>query len=245
MRIGTSRLVALSALAVLLGQGVASALVVAAYGFDADLLLADGALVERGLGTAHLLRWGGLIDMLGYLALIPVVVYMYGLHASRGVATRVVALCGLSFSLVGASGAVVLASAGAWLLETPVANPEALAAARIAFGTLESAVVVGLWGTLELLLLGIWFIAAGRDTQGANRLVGYAALVAGIGCLGYALRTALAGHPPLPIAGPLDIAIIAAIGLLPVWLLWFALRLWRGEPVAAASSGARSVRSAE
>jgi hypothetical protein len=240
VRIDADRLVALSALTVLIGQSVASLLVAAAYGFDANLLLADGALVERRLGTADLLRWGSLIDMLGYLALVPVVAYVYGMRPRPGTGTRVVAVCGLSFALVGASGAVLLASAGAWLLEAPTANPEGLATARVVYGTLENAVVVGLWGTLELLLLGIWFVGVGRDTLGTNRLVGYIAAVAGIGCLGYALRTAMTGHPPIPFAGPVDIAIAAAIGLLPVWLLWFAFRLWRGEPIAEASSSVRS-----
>jgi len=72
------RLVALSAVAfVVLNNVVASLVILAAHGFDPSLFVADGELVMRDLGTAELLRWGALIDMVGYLCAAPVVLFMY------------------------------------------------------------------------------------------------------------------------------------------------------------------------
>ena len=35
----------------------------------------------------------------------------------------------------------------------------------------------------------------------------------------------------MPFAGPLDVLIMVGVALLPVWVLWFALKAWRGEPI--------------
>lgn len=220
-------LIALAALAFVLLDVTAGMLVIAAYGFDLSNLTDPGALVARQLGTADLLRWGALIDMLGYLALAPVVLYIYERHRAAGLAARVVALSGLGFVLVGAIGAALLGSAGPWLLQTPTTDAQATAAARTAFASLQNVVIVGLWGTLEQLLLAVWLIGSAWWERGQNRAFGYVGIGAGIGALGYALRTGLSGTPPLPIAGPLDVAIVGGIGLLPIWVVWLAVRLMR------------------
>jgi hypothetical protein len=222
-------LIALAALAfVLLNNVIASTLVIAAYGFDLSLFADPGALVGRQLGTADLLRWGALIDLLGYLALAPVVLYMYGRHRDYGLGARLVAFSGLGFVLVGAIGAALLGSAGPWLLQAPTTDAQALAAARTAFASLQTIVVVGLWGTLEQVLLAGWLIGSGWWERAENRAFGYVGAGAGFGALGYALRTGLIGAPPLPIDGPLDVAIMAGVGLLPIWILWLAVRLLKG-----------------
>jgi hypothetical protein len=221
-------LIAFAALAfVLLNIVVASALVIAAFGFDLRNLTDPGALVARQLGTADLLRGGALIDLFGYLAATPVVLYMYGRHAEAGLAARLVALSGLGFVLVGAIGAALLGSAGPWLLQAPTTDAQALAAARTAFASLQNVVIVGLWGTLEQLLLAGWLIGSGWWEREGNRAFGYVGIAAGFGALGYGLRAGLSGAPPLPIAGPLDVAIVVGIGLLPFWMIWLAVRLLR------------------
>jgi hypothetical protein len=231
------KLIALSAVGfVVLNNTIAVLLVFAAYGFDAGLFLADGELATHNLGTAGLMRWGALIDMLGYLCVAPVVVYMYATAPGRGVTERVLALCGLGFVLVGAIGAVLLASAGAWLLESAATGAGGIEAARTAYGALESAVFVGLWGTLELFLLGAWLVGVGRRLVAVSRPFGFAAIVAGVGCLGYSIRSGLTGRPPLPIETAIDIAILACVAFLPIWMLWLALRLARPS-VAPVASG--------
>lgn len=213
--------VALAALAfVVLNIGVASAMVIAAYGFDLQVIGERGALIERGSSPAALLRWGGLIDMLGYLALAPVVLYVH-----RRLGRPLLTAAGLAFTLVGAIGAALLASAGPWLLGAAASGALPTAAARSAFATLENIVFVGLWGALGQLLLGAWLIGTSWVVRTETRAFAYVGVGAGLGAVGYAIRTGVAGQPPLPVTGPLDLAILAGIGLIPVWVTWLAARL--------------------
>jgi len=135
--------------------------------------------------------------------------------------------------LVGAIGAVLLASAGAWLLAAETPDASSREAVRTAYAALENVVGVGLWGTLELLLLGVWFVGVGRMLTAGDRAFGSVAVLAGVGCLAYAVRTGLTGRPPLPIANVFDIAILACVAFLPVWMLWFAFKLARGDGIAS------------
>src|SRR5204862_7716190 len=98
----------------------ASAIFFAVYDFNVGVLAADpGAFPPRGADVADLLRWGMVIDMLAYLALAPVVLHLHSrlmaVVAGRGESTGVVNVLtfgALGFSLVGAIGAALLASAG-------------------------------------------------------------------------------------------------------------------------------------
>src|ERR687891_1366507 len=97
-RFTSPRLVALWAIAfVVLNNVVASLVILAAHGFDPSLFVADGELVMRDLGTAEILRWGALIDMVGYLCVAPVVLFVYA-RQPDGLVARVLALSGLAFS---------------------------------------------------------------------------------------------------------------------------------------------------
>lgn len=216
--------IALAGLAfVVLNNGLASAMVIAAYGFDLQAIAERGALIERGSAPADLLRWGGLIDMVGYLALAPVVV-----HLHRRLGRAAITAAGLAFTLVGAIGAAALASAGPWLLGAAASGTLPTATARAAFATLENLVVVGLWGALGQSLLGTWLIGTSWSMRPDNRALANVGFGAGVGALGYAIRTGLAGQPPLPIASPLDVAILAGIGLVPIWVTWLSLQLALG-----------------
>jgi hypothetical protein len=208
---------------------IASTLVIAAYGFDPALLGARGALVERQLGTAGLLRWGAFIDLLGYLCYAGIVLYF--VRGVAGVGARLAAFAGLSFALGGAIGAAILGTAGAWLLEAPITDQASRHAVRVAFATVENLVIIGVWGTLGLFLLGTWLVWAGVSSRSVSRTFGYVGIASGVGSLAYAVRTGVTGATPVPFSGPLDVLIMFGVGLLPVWVLWFALRVWRGEPL--------------
>ncbi|MEX2548182.1 MAG: hypothetical protein WD830_10400 [Chloroflexota bacterium] len=230
-----SRAIALAALVFLILDALASILVVAAYGFDIALLTDHGALVDKGPAAAGLLRLGGIVDMVGYLALAPVVIYLHGRlrmalpdYLRRLGLAALVTAGGLGFVLVGAIGAVLLGSVGPWLLEAP-ADAATHAAARVQFGALENAVIVGLWGTLELPLLSTWLIGVSWIARAEGRVFAWLGAGAGLGALAYGVRTGLTGDLPLPIAGPFDVLIVAGLGLLGIWVLWLPVRLWRGR----------------
>lgn len=229
--------IAIAALAfLLLNMTLASAMVVAVYDFDLALFTSNGGVIERGPAVAGLLRVATLIDMVGYLALAPVVLYMHGrIRAAVPERLRRLGLpstltfAALGFVIVGAIGAVTLASVGPWLLDASVAGPDAQAVARLQFGALEKFVFVGLWGTLALLMLGTWLVGVNWVLRAEGRPFAWLGAVAGLGALGYAVRSGLTGQTPLPIAGPVDILIVAALGCLPLWALWLSIRLWRGR----------------
>ena len=85
---------------------------------------------------------------------------------------------------------------------------------------------------MELSLFGVWAIGVGwllrREWQ---RFAGLA-LVSGVGMVASGVRTGLTGRTLGEVSGPLDLVILlvifAAVGLFFFWLLWLAVRLWRG-----------------
>jgi hypothetical protein len=231
------RSIAIVTIAMVVLQVTASVMFLAVYDFDVKALAANpGALPARGAEVAGLLRLGGLVDLLGYLALAPVVLYLHlrlGAVASERVKAwglvNLLTVSGLGFVLVGSVGAALYASVGPPLIDASASGSETAAAAHVAFAALGNGIVVGLWGTLEQLLLGVWLIGAGWLMRNEGRAFGWLAVIAGIGALSYATRTGLSGHPPGDLTAPLDIVIFAGFGLFFAWLVWVAVRLWQGR----------------
>lgn len=87
--------------------------------------------------------------------------------------------------------------------------------------------MVGLWGTLELLLFGVWLVGIAWFVRAEGPVFAAVATVAAAGALAYAARTGLTGRIPLDHPGPLDVIIIGATGFVVVWGIWLAARLWR------------------
>lgn len=234
---GREPLVALAALAfIVLNNALASLLFLAVYGFDIGTFADRGSLVDRGPAVADLLRMAALIDMVGYLALAPVVVYLHGRfeaaapgRPARGWLVGVLAFCGLGFVLVGAVGAVLMASVGPALLQAAGGDPAVEAAAHVTFAALGTSVYVGLWGTLELMLYGVWLIGVAWLVRAEGRAFAWFAAVGGLGALGYSLRTGLSGRTPVEGIGPLDVLILGALGFASAWVVWLSVRLWLGR----------------
>ncbi|HVL53157.1 MAG TPA: hypothetical protein VM344_02750 [Vitreimonas sp.] len=236
MRVISERqpLIAAAAFAfIVLNNVTAVVLIFAAYRLDLQALAATASLVDLRPVDGVLFRWGMLIDMLGYLAFVPVAVFLHRRLGAIAPGRReqgwvgVLTFCGVGFALIGAIGAAIFASAGAYLVETATggwAGP-----ADVTFGALAASVYVGLWGMLELLLYGIWLVGVGWLVRGEGRTFGWTAVIGGVGMLAYSARTMLTGEPPIPFDGWLDILIAVGVGLALLWLLWLAVRLWRGR----------------
>ena len=225
--------IALAALAfVVLNNVVASFGFLAIYGFDLRAFGDPAGLIERGPDAADFLRLAALVDMVGYLAFAPVVVHF---HRRLGAArpelgsVALLTLCGLAFVLVGSIGAVLLASAGPALLHTSAESPGSTTAARVAFTAVANAVLVGLWGTLELTLYGSWLIGVAWLVRLEGRAFAALGIVAGSGALAYALRTGLTGSIPGPLSSPVDALILGAVGVAIAWIFWLVVRLWQGR----------------
>ena len=208
----------------------ASILLPAAYGFDIKALAHPGSIVDKGQGVAQLLRWGALLDMVSYLPFAVVVIYFhYRLRARNPELVTLLTACGLAYVLIGSIAGVLLAAVGPPLI-TGYASASAggREAARVALEAIGDAALVGLWGTLELIFIGSWFIGIGWLLRSDWRRFGVLSIVVGVAFLAASARTGLTGRTLVEIDGPIDLLIAASLGLVFVWELWLAARLWRG-----------------
>lgn len=135
---------------------------------------------------------------------------------------------------IGAAGAVLLATVGPSLItDYATAAASERDAARVALEVLGRGVVAGLWGSLELALLGAWLIGVGWLLRHEWRFGGLA-LISGMGMVASSLRTGATGRILPDVAGLSDLlivlVIVACLALLFIWLLWLAVRWWRGWP---------------
>jgi hypothetical protein len=208
----------------------ASILLPGAYGFDIKALAHPGSIVDRGEGVAQLLRWGALVDMLSYLPFAVVVVYFhYRLRARHPELVTLLSACGLAYVLIGSIAGALMASAGPPLIVGYAsASAGGREAARVALEAIGNAALVGLWGTLELIFIGFWFSGVGWLLRRDWRRFAVLSMVVGVGMLIASARTGLTGRLVVEVNGPIDLVMDAALGLLFVWDLWLAVRLWRG-----------------
>src|SRR5947199_8221763 len=97
---------ALIVCAAVIVQGLAGASFAAVYGFDVASHADLDVLLARGPGISQAFRSALLIDMLGYLAVAPVVLHLWGRASAPSPSALswridVVSFFGLLFSLVG------------------------------------------------------------------------------------------------------------------------------------------------
>ena len=208
----------------------ASILLPAAFAFDLQAIAHPGSIADKGPGVAQLLRWGALLDMVSYLPFAVLVVYFhYGLRARNQELVALLSACGLAYVLIGSIAGALLASAGPPLVAGYAsASVEGREAGRVALEALGNASLVGLWGTLELIFLGFWFLGIGSLLRSEWRRFATLSIVIGLAMLAASARTGLTGQTLVEINGPIDLVIAAPLGLLFVWELWLAARLWRG-----------------
>lgn len=228
--------VAIIAIVTVILQVVAGTAFALVHGLDISATTDVTTLVRQGPGTANAFRWTMLVDTLSYLALAPVVLYLYGrleraAGASQDLPTlvRAATFAGVSYSLVGAIGGTLAASFGPPLIEAASADGPAAQAAQVAFTALASAVYVGLQGPLEWLLIGIWLGVVGWLVRNEGRAFAILGMLAGVGTIAYATRVGLSGRSPTETLEPIDLVVLSALGFFIAWETWLAARLWFGR----------------
>lgn len=208
----------------------ASVLLPAAYGFDLQAIAHPGSIADKGEGVAQLLRWGALLDMVSYFPMAVVVVYFhYRLRAHNPELVALLTACGLAYVLIGSIAGVLLAAAGPPLIAGYATSSAAgQEAARVTLEALGNAALVGLWGTLELIFSGLWFLGVGWLLRNGWRRFAVLSIVVGVAMLVASARTGLTGRTLVEVDGPIDLVIAAPLGLIFVLEIWLAVRLWRG-----------------
>jgi hypothetical protein len=138
-------------------EATAGAMYAAASGDTSGLSVNPANLLASGATGAGLIRWGSLIDMLGYLSLAPVVLYLRARYPGRYV--DLFAFAGLAVVVIGSIGAISMATAAPPMINGYVGATAAEKLALLpAFATLYRTVVVGMWQTLETIPWAIWLL---------------------------------------------------------------------------------------
>jgi hypothetical protein len=237
--------IAFAAVAFQAAAGLAFALV---HELDLTRMTDIAALAQPGPATADLFRWALWIDVIGYLAVAPVVLFLdtrlqvTAQPEVRAWQVRVATWAGLTFSIVGAIGASFLAAASRPLFEATFAGGSAAASAQTTFAALTNGVYAGLWGVLEWIAAAVWVGLIGWLVRREGRAFAAASMLAAAGAVAYASTTALTGRPPADIVGLTEVVALAGLGLFFVWEILLAFRLWRGAPRADV---ARSLANAD
>jgi hypothetical protein len=186
--------------------------------------------LRSGPGRETVARISMLLDMLGYyLLLVPVALYLRAWLRPRSTGLADVStVAGLSYALIGAGGAAVLAMAAPYLLETyAVADGAHREAIEVVYPTLLTAVQHGLWMTLDPILAGVWWMGIGSLLIAEHRVLGWFTVVLGVLAL------------VLPVGMALDVSALGPSGLgglwgvlQLVWMMWIGVTLLRA-PAAA------------
>ena len=134
-------------------------------------------LLASGSSGAALIHRGSWIDMFGYRALTPVVVYLRARNSGERY-MDVFAAAGLMVIVIGSIGAVSMATAAPPLMkEYATVGPTLGRDLLPAFATLYRAVVVGMWQTLETIPATIWLLGTASAARREGPRVLFAILL--------------------------------------------------------------------
>lgn len=180
-----------------------------AYGFQ--------LIIDRP-GGAALLRWSMISDMLGfYLMLVPLALVLWArLKAKNQQCATLFTLFGFAYLFFGAMGAATLGivlpnQIGAYV-NAAVAERYTHQAIFLAF---SNAIYDGVWGTLDPLLAGVWWVGIGTILRRDRRALGWVTVVLGVFML---LRDVKLG--PIEV-----IALSVYFVLAPIWAAWSGVDL--------------------
>jgi hypothetical protein len=195
--------------------------------FNSEFPINPVSFLSVGADGAKLLRWGLILDMLGYyLPLLAIALFIqHWFKAKHPIWVHFYTTCGLGYILIGATGAIALA-----VVQPPLINAYAQAATaqrailQTIFEAIWNIVYGGMWNILGELLVSIWFFGAGLLLRSERRALGIVSMTVGIAALVDSFGNIL-GMEGLAFVG-LSIYLILA----PIWALWFGIDLLR-KPV--------------
>ncbi len=201
--------------------------------FNSDVFTNPTVMLSIGANGASLMRWGLILDMLGYyLPLLPVALFLQSWCRPRNPAwVRFCTACGLGYILIGAAGAATLAAVhppliAAYAQETSAAQRAVLETVFIAVWNL---VYGGLWNILGELLAGTWLLGIGLLLRGERRIFSVITIILGLSALLDSFGT-ISGIGALALPG-----LSIYVGLAPIWALWLGIDLLR-KPVQMQSA---------
>jgi hypothetical protein len=195
--------------------------------FNSQFPINPISFLEVGPNGIDLLRWGLLLDLLGYyLPFLPLALFLeHWLKGKNPLWLRFFTTCGVGYILIGAVGAVTLAVVQPPLISAYAqASTEQRAILTTIFETVWNIIYGGVWNILGELLGGIWFFGVGWFLRSERRLLGIGSMIVGASAFLDSLGNML-GIEILALLG-LSVYILLA----PIWALWLGIDLLR-KPV--------------
>lgn len=227
------RAAALTALASLVCLAVNGMMWLAAAGWDLGVA-AEPSRFAAATDRIGLLRTSLAFDVGAYVLLVPLIAALWtaydSVHPAR---SRMYAAGGLAYSLVGATGAVVLFAAWPPLMRA-LANAPGRAdqeALLTVFKAFTEVVYRGMWNVVGAAGIGVWLLGMGTLMRPARPRLGSLGMAAGLLALVDAALVLAGAETAAKVA-------LAGLGVLgPLWILLVAFGLLR-EP--AVTNGGRS-----
>ena len=191
--------------------------------FSPEVATNPALMLSVGTDGANLLRWGMILDMLGYyLPLLPLALFLQRWLRPRNPDwVRFYTICGLGYILIGAIGAATLAAVQPSLINAyGQASVEQRYVLETVFITMWNMVFGGIW-KLGGALVGVWFLGIGLLLRDERRIFSIVSMILGaspfLGSLGMLL-----GIKALFLLGASIFGLLA-----PVWALWLGIDLLR------------------
>ncbi|MCP4105222.1 MAG: hypothetical protein GY749_06750 [Desulfobacteraceae bacterium] len=188
--------------------------------------------LKAGEEAGYLMKWSWLADLLGYyLLLVPAAFFMYyWLKNKNPYWMGVFSFCGLAYIFAGCIGAAILAKTWPTLI-SGYANTNGITKEiySIVFTNSTEMVYGGIWGYLEFLLAGIWWIGVGFTMKSERKALGIITIILGI----FTLATV--------VGEVFTLEYIALAGLMiylllaPIWAGWLGISLVRGKDMQLAN----------
>ena len=194
---------------------------------DTGALFSDPTpLLLIGSSGANWFHWSMAFDIVAYVAFAPIAIFVYSwfrVHGSNF--TLLYTIGGVSYSLIGSIGAVLLGVIIPTLArDYPAATPSQQEAMQVMIRVFYGMVVRGLWNPLEIFFLGIWCLGIGSLLRRERSALGVLTLVIG----GFAMIDTLGWITQVELIFRVG---VFGISLLIVWGAWFGTSVLR-HPVA-------------
>ena len=231
---GDVRRVAVPAVIVSLVAGTSSTLLVlAAMQFRLDWFQDPARAVAGGPASAELLRWGAVLDLLGYYLATGVLAYALWRHLrpNSPTAADLSLMAALAYTLAGGVGAAVLATVGPMLITEYADAPSNAEVTKGLFAALWQGVGRGVWQLFDGIALGGWWIGLGVVLRGAHERLSVVTFVLGI------VAIVGAAFNVLGLGLLRDAALGVVFMLWTAWWIWLLVLLLRGDAAPTAASG--------
>jgi hypothetical protein len=184
--------------------------------------------LKAGEQAGQIMKYSWLSDMLGYyLLLVPAAFLIhFWLKSKNPYWIGIFTFCGLAYFFAGSVGAAMLAKTWpALMAEYASSSGIAREIYSIVFTNTTQLVYGGLWGYLEFLLAGIWWIGIGFTLRTERKVLGVITIILGLFTI-CATVGEIFSMPYVALTG-----MIVYLLLAPAWAGWLGISIIRSKDI--------------